>query len=164
MNRASSPRGKPKENKLKKKQVKRLISKAKGRHRYRINFFNGGDGVNLRLHVKGHDHRTTEVRYCALCGGNNQSRFRGHRYKTMCKICTVNLCVKARSGFRRSGWDVWHTVKRLKNRKPKAIQHNLGEDQEDESATEESLKDLKETIKSNTSERRSARSKSSNDP
>ena len=136
LNSPNSPRGKPKENKLKKKQVKRLISKAKGRHRYRTTFLNGEDGITLRLHVKGNDHCTTEVRCSTLCGGNNHSRFRGD------KICTVNLYVKVSPGFRRACWDVWHTVKLLKYWKPKAIQHIQYDDQEDESATDERLKDF----------------------
>ena len=83
---------KQKDNKLKKQKVKRLISKARGRHRYRLKFYNSGDVVNLRLKVRGHNHRTTEIRSCALCDGNNQLRFRDHRSKTSARY-TVCICV-----------------------------------------------------------------------
>ena len=149
-------------DKLRKPQIQRLIRKAKQRYRYRLKFFNGGDGVTLRLKLKGHDHHSTEVRYCALCGGNNQSRSRGHRSKTMCNLCLVNLCVKVRTGFRRSCWDVWHTITHLKTRQPAAFQHEESENESGEvNEGDDSQKNCEAKEHAKLSVRRSTRNKSS---
>ena len=134
---------------MKKTDLKRLVSKAKSRKRYRLSFFNGPDGTALRLNVQRHDHVSTEIqKYCVLCGNNTNTKFRGHRTRIRCKQCDVHLCVKIRKPFKRSCWDVWHSVKRLQGRKP----HNLN-------ATEEEDRGIDEDANSSTDERPTATSR-----
>lgn len=100
-------------------ESKRLISLAHGRKRNRLEFFNGTEGVVLRLSVRGHIPKQGPLTWCALCGQNkdNDAKFRGHRSTYSCQLCSVFLCMRIYPGLRKSCWDVWHTKKELKPRK-----------------------------------------------
>lgn len=112
---------------LRKNEQKRLISKAKQRKRFRILFFNSSDGISLRLQTQRHDHSgTDEEKYCAICGNKTKTSFRDHRTRNMCKQCHVHLCVKIGKPFKRCCWDVWHSVKKLRARKPQIVRDAEG--------------------------------------
>ena len=97
----------------------KLIRQARKRKKKRLVFFNTGDGLKLRLKIPNHPHVIGDRDiYCALCGQNSTKVFRGHRTNHKCGFCNVHLCVKIRSGFRKSSWEMWHTTKRLKQRAP----------------------------------------------
>ena len=81
----SDSRPQPKRlGKLRRNELKRLILKAKARKRYRLLFFKSADGITLRLNVVRHEHYSIlEEKYCALCGNNSGTSFRGHRTRNV---------------------------------------------------------------------------------
>lgn len=97
-------------------EVVRLRTLAIGRKRNRLSFFNGDDGVRLRLSVVGHEQRQRKERYCALCSSNKKG-LRGRRSTFKCSLCEVHLCVRTYADLGRNCWDTWHCLQVLEARK-----------------------------------------------
>lgn len=75
--------------------VQKLCRLAANRKRKRIRFFNGEDGLKLRLSVSGHVMKQQQhQQYCALCGvkgvAGNEQGWRGHRTTYKCVYCDVH--------------------------------------------------------------------------
>lgn len=97
----------------------KLMQKARGTKRRRLEFFNSEDGISLRLKAEGHIPVHGLKRYCVLCGQNKQSKgtngkvWRGHRTTICCQVCSVNVCARIYRGLRKSCWSIWHSTKKL---------------------------------------------------
>ncbi|PXF43989.1 hypothetical protein BWQ96_06222 [Gracilariopsis chorda] len=88
-------------------EIQRLHTLARTRKRRHLVFFNGPDGISLRLNVKNHilkKHKGQQ--YCALCGirgiTENEEGWRGHRTTYKCLQCDVYLCTRIYRGLRKS--------------------------------------------------------------
>lgn len=100
--------------------LQRLCSLAARRKRKRLLFFNGADGVKLRLSAGHVMKQQKQQQYCALCGvkgciGNDEG-WRGHRTTYMCVYCDVHLCTRIYTGMRKSCSELWHSTTVLKPR------------------------------------------------
>ncbi|PXF43292.1 hypothetical protein BWQ96_06931 [Gracilariopsis chorda] len=102
-------------------EIQRLHTLARTRKRRRFVFFNGPDGISLRLNVKNHILKQQKgQQYCALCGvrgiTENEEGWRGHRTTYKCLQCDVYLCTRIYRGLRKSCSKVWHSLRVLKPR------------------------------------------------
>ncbi|PXF43106.1 hypothetical protein BWQ96_07140 [Gracilariopsis chorda] len=102
-------------------EIQRLHTLARTRKRRRLVFFNGPDGISLRLNVKNHILKQQKgQQYCALCGirgiTENEEGWRGHRTTYKCLQCDVYLCTRIYRGLRKSCSEVWHSLRVLKPR------------------------------------------------